>query len=380
MPLPALNRRYKAGLFLVLVAAGISLFLEASAKQTAGVVLLALAATWLVGSASLRTLRFTLSTLVFSVGLFVAAYPVWSDWKSYQKSVQVYGSAIADLRAAVAKSTPGSQAFTDIPPVKPAQSTDKWEKYAEPTHSSDKWEQYVEPNVGTTPYTIEAPDKSKYTIEPPSSADNPITAQSDIFDKVAKPQGDIFDQAAAASTSAKNPTTAQFDGKNPVSGYTLVRGKDGKSYYLKGENLPDDVVRQKLAKLRGAADRYRPGLGSESLEATGAPLRRIVIIPDTVRQWEVIEGPSPQSSSGDWFADHAPEEKAFPANMSDEEIMHEFQNNILVMPWFSMWNSIKSHRATSFSGTVLVVCGMLGSGGLFWRKRRAIPEINTPTS
>jgi hypothetical protein len=44
---------------------------------------------------------------------------------------------------------------------------------------------------------------------------------------------------------------AQFDGKNPVSGYTLFQGKDGKSYYLKGEGLSDSDVMQRVAKLRG---------------------------------------------------------------------------------------------------------------------------------
>jgi hypothetical protein len=39
IPLANLNRRHKAGLFVVLVATGLSLFFEASAKQTAGVAL-----------------------------------------------------------------------------------------------------------------------------------------------------------------------------------------------------------------------------------------------------------------------------------------------------------------------------------------------------
>jgi hypothetical protein len=39
MTYPTLNRRHKVGLFLVLVASGISLFFEASEKQTAGIVL-----------------------------------------------------------------------------------------------------------------------------------------------------------------------------------------------------------------------------------------------------------------------------------------------------------------------------------------------------
>lgn len=44
----------------------------------------------------------------------------------------------------------------------------------------------------------------------------------------------------------------QFDGQNPVTGYTLFQGKDGKSFYLKGEGLSDEDVTSRVAKLRGA--------------------------------------------------------------------------------------------------------------------------------
>lgn len=47
----------------------------------------------------------------------------------------------------------------------------------------------------------------------------------------------------------------QFDGENAVSGYTLFHGKDGKSYYLKGENLSDVDVSQRVQKLRGGQSR-----------------------------------------------------------------------------------------------------------------------------
>src|SRR5712692_7806844 len=38
----------------------------------------------------------------------------------------------------------------------------------------------------------------------------------------------------------------QFDGQNPVAGYTLIQRKDGSSLYLKGENLSSDDVAQRL--------------------------------------------------------------------------------------------------------------------------------------
>jgi hypothetical protein len=46
-------------------------------------------------------------------------------------------------------------------------------------------------------------------------------------------------------------TQQQFDGQNPVSGYTLFHGKDGQNFYLKGENLADDEIKSRVAKLRG---------------------------------------------------------------------------------------------------------------------------------
>jgi hypothetical protein len=63
-------------LFFVLVATGIGLFLEASAKQTAGVVLLGLAATWFFGSVGLPTLRLVLSLTACFVGICLAAVPI----------------------------------------------------------------------------------------------------------------------------------------------------------------------------------------------------------------------------------------------------------------------------------------------------------------
>jgi len=103
---PTLNRRHKIGLFLLLVAAGISLFLEASAKQTTGIVLLGLAATWLLGTISVRLLWLLSSLLVCLVGILVAGKPVVDDWKSFREPVQSYDRAVADLREAVTKSRP----------------------------------------------------------------------------------------------------------------------------------------------------------------------------------------------------------------------------------------------------------------------------------
>jgi hypothetical protein len=46
-------------------------------------------------------------------------------------------------------------------------------------------------------------------------------------------------------------TQTQFDGQNAVPGYTLFHGKDGMSFYLKGENLSDSDITSRVATLRG---------------------------------------------------------------------------------------------------------------------------------
>jgi hypothetical protein len=55
-------------------------------------------------------------------------------------------------------------------------------------------------------------------------------------------------------------TQEQFDGKNAVAGFTLFHGKDGLSYYLKGENLSDADVSQKVAAARAATKANMPPL------------------------------------------------------------------------------------------------------------------------
>lgn len=124
-----LNRRHKAGLFLVLVAAGLSLFLEASAKQTAGGVLIGLAVTWLLGTISLRALGVLCSLTVCAVGVCIATFPVWEDWKAYSNSLGEYGLALVDLRLAIASggktesSAAGSTKTVMLP-----ERTQKWKR------------------------------------------------------------------------------------------------------------------------------------------------------------------------------------------------------------------------------------------------------------
>jgi hypothetical protein len=79
-----LNRREKAGLFLVLVAVGIGLLLNLTMKQVAGIASLGIAATWLVGGVSFWTLR-AISALACLAGLGILTPVAWSDWRAYRE-------------------------------------------------------------------------------------------------------------------------------------------------------------------------------------------------------------------------------------------------------------------------------------------------------
>jgi hypothetical protein len=124
----------------VLVATGLSLFLEASAKQTAGIVLLGLAATWLLGSLPLRLLGFLSCFLAFAAGVAVLGVCIYQVHSSYRDSVQDYDAAIAEIRQAVDKSV-------QIPKLPKGYELDKpiggWE-FAHPDQMSESSEQEVE--------------------------------------------------------------------------------------------------------------------------------------------------------------------------------------------------------------------------------------------
>ncbi len=69
-----LNRRHKAGLFLTVVAVGVSLLLDATAKVVVGIAFLSLAATWLIASIprlnlSLKTRKAIATGLIVFLGM-----------------------------------------------------------------------------------------------------------------------------------------------------------------------------------------------------------------------------------------------------------------------------------------------------------------------
>ena len=101
MNIVTLNWRHKAGLLLALTATGVGLLLELSAKQTSGIAVLGIAFAWLIGTFSTRTVGLASLILISALGLYVAAGPVWGDWRSFRQSANTYDSAIAELVLAV---------------------------------------------------------------------------------------------------------------------------------------------------------------------------------------------------------------------------------------------------------------------------------------
>lgn len=71
-------------MFFALVAVGIGLLLNLGTKQVAGIASLGIAATWLVGSVNLRTLR-VISALTCLAGFGILIPVAWSDWRAYRE-------------------------------------------------------------------------------------------------------------------------------------------------------------------------------------------------------------------------------------------------------------------------------------------------------
>jgi hypothetical protein len=97
------------------MAVGCSLFLDSSIKQTAGIAIVGIAFSWLIGSLTLRALSVACAILICAAGLYVGAAPVWSDWKSAQTLAAEYDVAISYLQTAVKNAVTIGQT-ADIPP------------------------------------------------------------------------------------------------------------------------------------------------------------------------------------------------------------------------------------------------------------------------
>src|ERR1700732_3298629 len=55
-----------------------------------------------------------------------------------------------------------------------------------------------------------------------------------------------------------------------------------------------------------------------------------------------------------------------PANLSNEDIIREFETDYLVRPSFSTWTTAKSHQLRSLGGATLAVSGVFGCAWISW--------------
>src|SRR5260370_41540287 len=279
MTLHPLNRRRKTGLFLVLVDTGLSLCLEARAKQTAGIVLLGLAATWFFGSVRLRTLGLMLTSAACCAGLYLTIAPVREERESYSAQAAEYDQALLDIREAVGKAI----VWDNEPPEKTRMRGQKAQK---------PWERY-----GTTRLD---------TVQHPTLG------------------------------TLKFPHDMPFEERNQHIDRMLAE---------RAESLPKLVQRQ-----------------------------RTVQIPEIAQKWERL---TPEERDGEWVT----VQRAFPADMSEQDIIREFQTKILLpRPTFSFRAAFRSHLLSSVAGSLLFLFWLLGWTLLVWPARRKRPENATQTA
>lgn len=291
LTLPPLNRRHKAGLFLVLVAIGLSLFFEASAKQTAGILLLGSAATWFLGSVRPRTLGLIILASTASCAGLYLMLPVWGEREFFYVQAAEYDQALLGVREAVA------EAFV-------VANGDEI-RFQSPTTGAirlvprEHWDEALKRGYKPTTHSVMySPDGQRGMV--PNA------------ERAAKLRAGFTDQ----------PTVPPPD------------------------TLPPDFFDQR---------------------------RRTVRIPEIAHKWQRRTPEAPE-----WVAI----EEFFPADMSDQDIIREFQTRILLpRPAFSFRAAIRSHLLSSVVGSLLFLLGLLG-WMLFVRRalRRERPENATQSA
>ena len=65
-----------------------------------------------------------------------------------------------------------------------------------------------------------------------------------------------------------------------------------------------------------------------------------------------------------------------PANLSNEDIIREFETDYLVRPSFSTWTTAKSHQLRSLGGATLAVSGLFGCAWISWCDQGSWNEAN----
>jgi len=326
-----LNRRHKVGLLAVLAGAGLCLILDASAKQTAGVVMLGLAGTWLLGDLSLRTIRLLASFLFFAGGLSMVIVPVLIDRQSSEDSARDYDLAIVDLRAAVAKSV------------------------------SIQWDDLKPPSGKAKSNSGKADNTPDFIPDPPP------TLPSGFFDKPPAEQAAYLshvDADFAKATPADQRAYIQFVTKIAKSSTKTVEIPQSTQRW---ERRDQSDVSDPYAKYGGSEDHpkqtpteHGPWEKYATPETHPVPSREGTQIPAGAK----IEN----SATG------VLEALTFDGTVSDEEIVRSIHTEQLMpRPTFSLWSSTRSHERTSGAGASFAVLGLLGWLWLMRGKGRVAP-------
>ncbi len=433
MNLSTLNRRHKVGLFLVLVATGLSLFFEVSAKQTTGIVLLGLAATWLLGCISLRLLWLLSSLLGCFVGSLVVGMPVVDDWKSFQESVQSYDRAVADLREAVTKARSlhvvKSEPLPPLPPgyklVPPRASSsppidfsaiggkkvappsgDWFAQNAPPQTSAPSKIDWSEYDGTRAEVYYDALAKKWQKREISSCPDNvPLDSSltgycvlSGLIVQGFRPEmciGTIADNGdchtvgprwAVGSTTQLCPYGLAIDAEGKCPAWDVFDEQAAKKKLRDFRERNNKFDRDKFMAERQPPPQgkiqntpqsdlsTRPVPASQTRargQYTAADIDMTVEIPATTQNWERPD-PSFLPPGAQLVSGVIVTRLSFPPPVGEEELMSSFQNQLLQpRPKFTVWASLISHRLSSLLGLALLAAGLFNLG---WFSR-SIPRV-----
>ena len=303
----SLNRRHKAGLFLVLVATGLSLFFEASAKQTAGIVLLGVAATWLFGSVSLRTLGFTACSLACAVGLLIAVVPLYQRWTSTIASGEEHDFAFSQIRQAVA----------------------------------------------SAPVILPPPPGFMIEGFPPGAIVKPLTTSPDTL------PADFFEKTGSPEKMTRSEFAACIKQRYPeyrdMEDAELVRRVLGKYPEYMGQLQKESAKKQISIPAKGFVVEPQS--------------QRSVVFPAAAEKWLRPDGVIAvwvHVLKGTNVTVPFPGDASAEAIMAEFQTKH-----LLPRPTYSIAAAISANRGTVLSGVVLFALGLLGFAGMLWRERKA---------
>jgi hypothetical protein len=320
-----INRRYKFGLFLTLVAVGLCLLFDASLKQTAGALILGFSTALILGGLSVRTLQFIGTLVVLASGMAVVGVTV-SDWRDATEGRgHDYDNAILDLKVAIPNA--------------------EW--------SNDRPITSAQPDAQVSAFA--AMIRAKY----PGAYD------------------DLSDDDLARKTLAKYP---QYSDLLPP-GYGRVTLDLSKSQPIKG--LPNGAIVRPLKPARKQQDQWEIVKSERIVELPASAKkweRRFPVADVSVTNDFIVDEKNtlPVGATGDMQRDEAGQfvvlsKVPFPSDKSGSEIMQYFQTKILrPRPVFSLRAALHAEIRPVSIGLALFVAGAFGCIWLAWtRPRRA---------